>query len=83
LYSGSTQTGGAEPDPLGEPRAMRDHHQRRGAQAVIVEMMLGVPGRIEAGGLGGNGLFDGVVDDLLRGLVIAALLRQNEYAEFH
>src|SRR5690349_24127875 len=61
---------------------MRYRHQGRRAQAVIVEMMLGVPCRIEAGGLGGNGLFDGIVDDLLRGLVIAALLRQNEYAEF-
>ena len=33
--------------------------------------------------LGDHGLLDGVVDDLLRALMIAALLRQNEYAEFH
>jgi hypothetical protein len=45
--------------------------------------VLGIPGRIEAGLLGGYGLLDGVVDDLLRALMIAALLRQNEYAEFH
>jgi hypothetical protein len=59
------------------------HHQRRRAQAVIVEMMLGIPGRIEAGGFRGDCLLDRVVDDLLRGLVIAALLRQDENAEFH
>jgi hypothetical protein len=28
-------------------------------------------------------LFDGVVDNVLRALVVAALLRQNEYAKFH
>src|SRR5437899_5238469 len=74
---------GAEPDSLGQSGAVRHHHQRRWAKAVIVEMMLGVPGRIEAGGFRGNRLLDRVVDDLLRGLVIAALLRQDENAEFH
>ena len=46
-------------------------------------MPLRVPGRIEAGCFRGSRLLDGVIDDLLRRLVIAALLRQNEHAEFH
>jgi hypothetical protein len=46
-------------------------------------MVLRIPGIVEARLLGGDGLLDRVRDDLLRGLVIAALLGQNEYAEFH
>jgi hypothetical protein len=34
----------AEPDSFGDWGAMRDHHQRRRAQAVVGEMMLGEPG---------------------------------------
>src|SRR4051794_36004007 len=62
---------------------MRDHHERRWAQAVIVEVMLGIPGGVEACGFRRHRLLHGVTDHLLRGLVIAALLGENEYAEFH
>ena len=75
--------GRAEPDGLRQAGAVRDHHQRRRAQAVVVEVVFGVPGGVEAGGLGGNRLLDRVADDLLRRLMVAALLGQDENTEFH
>jgi len=39
---------GAEPDPLGNRGAVRDHHQWRGAQAIVREMVLGEPGDLVA-----------------------------------
>ncbi|MNF09107.1 hypothetical protein D3C80_2096870 [compost metagenome] len=62
---------------------MGHHHQRRGRQRVVVEMVLGIPGAVEARLLRDHGLLDRVLYDLLRTLVIATLLREDEYAEFH
>jgi len=75
--------GAAEPDALRQRRHVRHHHQRRGAEAVVGEVVLGVPRRVEAGLVGERGLLHRGVQHLGRGLVVAALLHEDEDAELH
>lgn len=73
----------AKPDALRLPRHVGYHHQRRGAEAVVGEVVFRIPGGVEAGLIGSDGLPDGRAQHLIRRLVVAALLHQHEDAEFH
>ena len=73
----------AEPDAGGTGGALGHQHQRRRAQAIIVEVVFREPGIVEAGHLGADGLLDRAVQHGLGRLAVIALLRQDEYAELH
>ena len=74
---------GAELDALGLAREPRQHHQRRGAHAVVGEVVLGEPGDLEAVGLGRLHLLDRVVVELVRLGARRAVAHQVELAEVH
>ena len=75
--------GAPEPDALRQRRHVRHHHQRRRAEAVVREVVLGVPRRVEAGLVGEHGLLHRGVQHIGRGLMVAALLHEDEDAELH
>ena len=74
---------GAEPDAARLAGQPRQHHQRRGAHAVVGEMMLGKPGDLEAIGLRRLHLLDGVVVELVGLGAGRAISHQVELAEMH
>ena len=74
---------GAEPDLLRDRGAVRDHHQRRRAQAVIREMVLGEPGDRVAELVGEPRLLGDLGENLRGRLFRVARPHQVEDAEFH
>src|SRR5260370_37482 len=74
---------GAEPDLAGQRGAMRDHHQGRGAQAIIREMMLGEPGGLVAELVGEPGLLGDLGEDLRRRFLGLARPPPIADPEFH
>ena len=74
---------GAEPDALGDRREVGGHHQRRGADAVVGEVVLGEPGHVEAHVVGEAHHVGGVAHDLERGLTALAHGHQIEQSELH
>ena len=74
---------GAEPDLLGDRGAVRNHHQRRRAEAVIREMVLGEPGDRVAELVGEPRLLRDLGKNFCRRLLGGARPHQIEDAEFH
>ena len=74
---------GSEFDARSLARQAGQHHQGRWADAVIGKMVLGEPGDVEAGGLGGFYLGDGAVIDRRGGHAAIAIAHQVENADIH
>ena len=74
---------GAEPDFFGNRGAVRNHHQRRRAEAVIREMVLGEPGDRVAELVSEPRLLRDLGKNFRRRLFGGARTHQIEDAEFH
>src|SRR5438128_1651150 len=72
-----------QPDPPCQPGHVGRHRDRRGAEAIIGEMMLGEPGDIEADLLRQLHLIRGLAVDLVRALGGVALGVEAEESEVH
>jgi len=74
---------GAEPDLLSNRGAVRDHHQRRRAEAIVREMMLGKPSDRITELIGKPSLLGDLAENLRGRLCRIARPHQVEDAEFH
>ena len=73
----------AELDPAGDRGAVPRHQQRRGADGVAGEMVLGEPRRVEPGLVGEAHLLNRHAQDVGRGLVGAVLRHEVEKGDLH